>query len=97
MFSFNIVHIQQNRFCSHEGFPALGWEKEAGLSSDPVSSGVAWRLAANVILLRSHTLRDQTKWEAEMKICPLWVLNLNKKKVTLPFAQTGGLQWFLDP
>lgn len=53
MFSSNIVHIQQ----SMKVFQLWDEEGDAGNAViRPKASRVAWRLAADVILLRSHTL-----------------------------------------
>lgn len=94
MFSSNIVHIQQNM----KVFQLWDEEGDVGNAAiHPTASRVAWRLAADVILLRSHTLKVGTDtnecWNHNL-VKKLWLMNLLKR---VPFAQTGGLRWFLDP
>lgn len=80
MFSSNIVHIQKNMNVFQL------WDEEGDVGNaaiHPSASRVAWRLAADVILLRSHTLKVGT----DPNEC--WNHNLVIKALIHELAQTG--------
>lgn len=70
MFSSDIVHIQTD-FALMTVFQLWDEEGDVGKAAiRPTASRVARRLAADVILLHSHTLKQRTD-DLVIKACPL--------------------------